>query len=979
MTGGQDRGEFEVDGDKFHDDVTAKYEPSAWLRHPIIRAGALVDKHFALDRTRKHIGGDLSYRILHKYAIMSRAAHLQDRFDLRNEAVSQLAFANFVAKGPSSFADRHTYFYRSYGILTRTGHDLFETGADFMSFGSSLLTLADAVAVALIPFTEGLSALAIPEITDAKLPLDTLNTGLSLTASSVQREYLAYKAVMTQDGVGDREEIVREIEQNNLDVASGTLSTLGNVLGAFEVGSKLKSFLSKMSEARRQGGFLARIKSWMSFAGKLIHIGTGTQFSGLVGKIVGWVKVAHSVYEWGKRIIDVISDFGKTLAGAWNVVKDVAGLAGYTAVTAATGAGHLAVAMGHKALDAGRGAAVSIGNAAHRAFGWAGAKIQAAEGVGKAILLGAEHFAGDTYGRVKTFLGAFIGFGSDPSASGGVSGAPIPLVAGRPDSRAGGSAVPILPQPTGGLTIISTADGWLSRMFGGQSGGFDSGFRGGGGDFGGGGASGSWVGDNGTVQRMASDDAESRPPIEAGLLRLALTSQSPGFEPGSDLRGRLAPYLGFDPGAARFHTGDVVAHAARFLNAEAFTIGKDVFFGDRKFDPRSGPGLGLIAHELTHVGQQTGAIGDRARFFSRTGGDEMEQEAQQTSLRVLANVAPGAGLQVAQCINQYLTDDSQGITLADQERLDRISVMALREAERALAQAGRSGGAAFDRLQVAVELDLDDLTDEDAADKWADAIVRCVLRTFSARADQKPAQRSPTWSPGAQDDDSEPPSHSRRIADPIQTIYQLSPDPTGGGGGTTQQQMEAALKLSPEGIAALQISQNLNVAFTWQPNGANQYRPETNVCYLNSSLPPMDVAAYFVHEMHHAQMHHLDPSHDDPTKGDESGFVSRMVQEEIDGTVLAIEAKIDAGAPAGALPGEPEYRSAYEYARKQAVANGKDAQTAASLGKARGKLMVSFLIRPTDGSWPRLAPNRFESYEMYYRREYREAHRPARP
>lgn len=213
--------------------------------------------------------------------------------------------------------------------------------------------------------------------------------------------------------------------------------------------------------------------------------------------------------------------------------------------------------------------------------------------------------------------------------------------------------------------------------------------------------------------------------------------------------------------------------------------------------------------------------------------------------------------------------------------------------------------------------------------------------------------------------------------DPVPGLPAAAPD--GGAAAQAQQQIEAALQQSAGGQNALKISQTLKIQMVYQPGGPNQYRPETNECLINSSLPPGDAAAYFVHEMYHAQRHSQDPSHDDPTKSAEADFVSRMVQEEIDGTALAIEAKLDAGAAPGSLPGEREYRSAYEYARKEALGNGSDVQTSVELGKQRGRKMVNLLIRPSDGSWPRLAPSQLESYEMYYRREWRRSNKPKAP
>ena len=126
------------------------------------------------------------------------------------------------------------------------------------------------------------------------------------------------------------------------------------------------------------------------------------------------------------------------------------------------------------------------------------------------------------------------------------------------------------------------------------------------------------------------------PSAAPAALRASLVQRSGAGEPlTSALRKRLLPHLKFDPVQARLHRGAAAAEAARSLKAEAFTIGPDVFFGAGRYAPETRAGLGLLAHELTHVGQQTAQIGDQMRFFTPHGGDAMEGEAQQTAADVL--------------------------------------------------------------------------------------------------------------------------------------------------------------------------------------------------------------------------------------------------------------------------------------------------------------------------------------------------------
>lgn len=55
------------------------------------------------------------------------------------------------------------------------------------------------------------------------------------------------------------------------------------------------------------------------------------------------------------------------------------------------------------------------------------------------------------------------------------------------------------------------------------------------------------------------------------------------------------------------HTGSDAAQMAQELNAQAFTVGNDIYFNEGKYNPDSGSGQHLLAHELAHTLQQGGA------------------------------------------------------------------------------------------------------------------------------------------------------------------------------------------------------------------------------------------------------------------------------------------------------------------------------------------------------------------------------------
>jgi hypothetical protein len=62
---------------------------------------------------------------------------------------------------------------------------------------------------------------------------------------------------------------------------------------------------------------------------------------------------------------------------------------------------------------------------------------------------------------------------------------------------------------------------------------------------------------------------------------------------------------GFDFSRVRIHTDDRAASSARSINARAFAVGNHIVFGAGQYDPDTMAGRRLLAHELTHVVQQS--------------------------------------------------------------------------------------------------------------------------------------------------------------------------------------------------------------------------------------------------------------------------------------------------------------------------------------------------------------------------------------
>ena len=98
-----------------------------------------------------------------------------------------------------------------------------------------------------------------------------------------------------------------------------------------------------------------------------------------------------------------------------------------------------------------------------------------------------------------------------------------------------------------------------------------------------------------------------RPPHHGTLpsLNLLDVSRRTGrpLDPAS--RAFFEPRFGFDFSAIRIHADAEASASARSLGARAYTAGAHIVFHDGEYAPLTATGRRLLAHELTHVVQQS--------------------------------------------------------------------------------------------------------------------------------------------------------------------------------------------------------------------------------------------------------------------------------------------------------------------------------------------------------------------------------------
>jgi hypothetical protein len=98
-----------------------------------------------------------------------------------------------------------------------------------------------------------------------------------------------------------------------------------------------------------------------------------------------------------------------------------------------------------------------------------------------------------------------------------------------------------------------------------------------------------------------------------------LPSIGPGRPLSPAARGYFEPRFGRAFDDVRIHAGPEANASARAVRARAYTVGHDIAFAAGQYAPETTEGRRLLAHELTHVVQQTGAT---ARLQRQPAGQD---------------------------------------------------------------------------------------------------------------------------------------------------------------------------------------------------------------------------------------------------------------------------------------------------------------------------------------------------------------------
>jgi hypothetical protein len=160
------------------------------------------------------------------------------------------------------------------------------------------------------------------------------------------------------------------------------------------------------------------------------------------------------------------------------------------------------------------------------------------------------------------------------------------------------------------------------------------------------------------VVALARSEAEgdAMPDVERSIE----SSRGGGHALDGGVQSQMGEALGADFSGVRVHANAHADGLNRSLQARAFTVGQDIYFRQGEYSPGSSTGRELLAHELTHVVQQspgtvqtkpeeggcscggTAAREPQTKLSVSQPGDQFEQEADRVASAVMHQEVHGS-------------------------------------------------------------------------------------------------------------------------------------------------------------------------------------------------------------------------------------------------------------------------------------------------------------------------------------------------
>lgn len=101
--------------------------------------------------------------------------------------------------------------------------------------------------------------------------------------------------------------------------------------------------------------------------------------------------------------------------------------------------------------------------------------------------------------------------------------------------------------------------------------------------------------------------------------------------------------FGHDFGSVRIHSDDRAAQSAKSIHAQAYTTGQHIVFGAGHYSPDTNTGQRLLAHELTHVIQQSG--GERIQRQEEPQSEQQNDSGSGAIIYPERELPPGLSIE----------------------------------------------------------------------------------------------------------------------------------------------------------------------------------------------------------------------------------------------------------------------------------------------------------------------------------------------
>jgi hypothetical protein len=129
---------------------------------------------------------------------------------------------------------------------------------------------------------------------------------------------------------------------------------------------------------------------------------------------------------------------------------------------------------------------------------------------------------------------------------------------------------------------------------------------------------------------VGSSSGNQVPQVSSSLVSQLNSTKGQGSPLSEGVSQEMGQKIGGNFNNVRVHTDDNAVQMNKELGAKAFTHGNDIYFNNGKYNPENSSGKFLLAHELTHVNQQSGRNAvNSSTIISRTPDDDAKATAKK--------------------------------------------------------------------------------------------------------------------------------------------------------------------------------------------------------------------------------------------------------------------------------------------------------------------------------------------------------------